>query len=100
MHRLDIGELNAAMTVSLVDARDQDGDGDGDGAARMWGLYNSSFDPTLAALAPGMVLVWELIERAAGEGCTTFDLLRGDEPYKYRFGAVDREIRTLTLARR
>ena len=87
VHRLDIGELNAAMTVSLVDAR-------------TWGLYNSSFDPTLAALAPGMVLVWELIERAADEGCTTFDLLRGDEPYKYRFGAVDREIRTLTLARR
>ncbi len=87
VHRLDIGELNAAMTVSLVDAR-------------TWGLYNSSFDPRLAALAPGMVLVWELIERAADEGCTTFDLLRGDEPYKYRFGAVDREIRTLTLARR
>ena len=100
VHRLDIGELNAAMTVSLVDARDQDGDGHGDGGARTWGLYNSSFDPTLAALAPGMVLVWELIERAADEGCTTFDLLRGDEPYKYRFGAVDREVRTLTLARR
>ena len=92
VHRLDIGELNAAMTVSLVDAPDRDG--------RTWGLYNSSFDPTLAALAPGMVLIWELIERAADEGCITFDLLRGDEPYKYRFGAVDREVRTLTLARR
>jgi CelD/BcsL family acetyltransferase involved in cellulose biosynthesis len=47
-----------------------------------------------------MVLVWELIELATDEGCTTFDLLRGDEPYKYRFGAVDREVRTLTLVRR
>lgn len=92
VHRLDIGALNAAMTVSLVDAPDGDD--------RVWGLYNSSFDPTLGALAPGMVLVWELIERAADEGCITFDLLRGDEPYKYRFGAVDREVRTLTLARR
>jgi len=92
VHRLDIGALNAAMTVSLVDAPDQDG--------RMWGLYNSSFDPSLAALAPGMALVWELIERAADEGCVTFDLLRGDEPYKYRFGAVDREVRRLTLERR
>ena len=89
VHRLAIGELSAAMTVSLVD-RD----------ARMWGLYNSSFDPTLAALAPGMVLVWELIHEASAEGCTVFDLLRGDEPYKYRFGAVDREVRTLTLVRR
>jgi CelD/BcsL family acetyltransferase involved in cellulose biosynthesis len=89
VHRLDIGELPAAMTVSLVDP-----------ATGMWGLYNSSFDPTLVALAPGMVLVWELLVEAAGEGLTTFDLLRGDEPYKYRFGAVDREVRTLTLVRR
>jgi CelD/BcsL family acetyltransferase involved in cellulose biosynthesis len=92
VHRLDIGQLPAAMTVSLVDPADAD--------TRTWGLYNSSFDPTLAALAPGMVLIWELLERAADESCATFDLLRGDEPYKYRFGAVDREVRTLTLVRR
>jgi CelD/BcsL family acetyltransferase involved in cellulose biosynthesis len=36
---------------------------------------------------------------AADEGCHTFDLLRGDEPYKYRFGAVDRPLHTLTLLR-
>ncbi len=111
VHRLDIGELNAAMTVSLVDTASGAADGaassaaDGaasdsaSGAGRMWGLYNSSFDPTLTALAPGMVLIWELIKQAAGEGCTVFDLLRGDEPYKYRFGALDREVRTLTLVR-
>jgi hypothetical protein len=89
VHRLDIGELPAAMTVSLVDP-----------AGGIWGLYNSSFDPALTALAPGMVLIWELIAQAADDGFTMFDLLRGDEPYKYRFGAVDREIRTLTLVRR
>jgi len=89
VHRLDVGELPAAMTVSLVDPSDG-----------LWGLYNSAFDPTLAALAPGMVLIWELLEQAAEEGCAVFDLLRGDEAYKYRFGAVDREIRTLTLVRR
>ena len=93
VHRLDVGSIRAAMTVSLVDATAEQPD------ARRWGLYNSSFDPTLAALAPGMVLVRDLIERAADEGCTTFDLLRGDEPYKYRFGAVDRELRTFTLVR-
>jgi len=88
VHRLDIGELPAAMTVSLVEP---------DGGT--WGLYNSVFDPTLAALAPGMVLIWELLEQAAEEGCVEFDLLRGDEPYKYRFGASDREVHTLTLVR-
>jgi len=96
VHRLDIGELHAAMTVSLVDT-DVSPDRT---SGRTWGLYNSSFDPTLAALAPGMVLIWELLARAADDGFTTFDLLRGDEPYKYRFGAVDREVRTLTLVRR
>jgi CelD/BcsL family acetyltransferase involved in cellulose biosynthesis len=94
VHRLDIGSLNAAMTVSLVPRPSDDVD-----APRTWGLYNSSFDPSLAALAPGMVLISELIERAASEGCASFDLLRGDEPYKYRFGAVDRPVRTLTLVR-
>ena len=92
IHRLDIGELPAAMTVSLIDPASE-------AAGGMWGLYNSAFDPTLAALAPGMVLIWELIQQAADEGCTVFDLLRGDEPYKYRFGAVDREVRTLTVVR-
>ena len=93
VHRLRIGALDAAMTVSLVDPEV------GADGMRRWGLYNSSFDPSLAALAPGMVLVWELIARATKEGCTRFDLLRGDEPYKYRFGAVDRELHTLTLVR-
>ena len=86
VHRLDVGAIRAAMTVSLI-------------ADGRWGLYNSSFDPSLAALAPGMVLITELIEQATKEGLTTFDLLRGDEPYKYRFGAVDRALRTLTLVR-
>ncbi len=88
LHRLDAGGLPAAMTVSLVDP-----------ARRVWGLYNSAFDPDLAALAPGVVLVNGLIEAAAAEGCTAFDLLRGDEAYKYRLGAVDRVLHTLTLVR-
>ena len=29
------------------------------------------------------------IRLAAEKGCEGFDMLRGDEPYKYRFGAVD-----------
>jgi CelD/BcsL family acetyltransferase involved in cellulose biosynthesis len=86
LHRLDVGGLPAAMTVSLVHGRE-------------WGLYNSAFDPALGSLAPGIVMVSLLIERAAEEGCRTFDLLRGDEPYKYRFGAVDRPLHRLTIAR-
>jgi CelD/BcsL family acetyltransferase involved in cellulose biosynthesis len=75
------------MTVSLV----QDGE---------WGVYNSAFDPALASLGPGMVLVGELIELAAEDGCHVLDLLRGDEAYKYQFGAEDRPLERLTLVRR
>jgi CelD/BcsL family acetyltransferase involved in cellulose biosynthesis len=86
LHRLDVGGIPAAAAVSLV----HDG---------TWGLYNSSFDPALSSFGPGMVLVPQLIARATEEGCRVFDLLRGDEPYKYRFGAVDRPLDRLTIVR-
>ena len=54
-----------------------------------WSVYNSAYDHRKGALAPGMVLMAETIRMAAEEGCSTFDMLRGDEPYKYRFGATD-----------
>jgi len=62
-------------------------------------LYNSAFDHEWERLAPGMVLVAEVIRQAIGERCGGFDMLKGDYPYKYRFGAVRRRIRRL-IARR
>jgi CelD/BcsL family acetyltransferase involved in cellulose biosynthesis len=62
-------------------------------------LYNSAFDRTWGSLAPGMVLVGEDIRRAIEEGCTVFDLLKGDYAYKYRFGAVPRRVRRLMVQR-
>jgi CelD/BcsL family acetyltransferase involved in cellulose biosynthesis len=87
LHVLEVAGRPGAATVSLCHGRD-------------WGLYNSVFDPTLRMLAPGMVLVGELIEQAANEGFEVFDLLRGDEPYKYRFGAMDRPLGRVTVARK
>ncbi|MFN2615022.1 MAG: GNAT family N-acetyltransferase [Actinomycetota bacterium] len=69
-------------------------------AARgIWNVYNSAFDQSMRELAPGMVLMAETIKLAADEGSTVFDLLRGDEPYKYRFGARDVALRALSLGR-
>jgi CelD/BcsL family acetyltransferase involved in cellulose biosynthesis len=62
-------------------------------------LYNSAFDRELQQLAPGMVLVAEDIRMAIEEGCDGFDLLKGDYPYKYRFGAQPRAIRRLVVGR-
>lgn len=86
LHELYVGGLPAASTVSLV----QRGS---------WGLYNSAVDPALASLAPGMVMINLLIGEAAEEGLQVFDLLRGDEPYKYRFGATDRPVDRLVVRR-
>ncbi len=50
-------------------------------------LYNSGFDPAFDALSPGWVLLGYLIEHAIALGRREFDFLRGDEAYKYQFGA-------------
>jgi len=57
--------------------------------------YIGGFDPRHAFFSPGSLLLAHAIERAAAEGATAFDFLRGAEPYKYRWGAVDQAMFTL-----
>jgi len=59
---------------------------------RIW-VYNSGLDPAaFSALSPGVVLTATAIEKAVALGRKEFDFLRGNEEYKYRFGAVDTNI--------
>jgi CelD/BcsL family acetyltransferase involved in cellulose biosynthesis len=62
-------------------------------------LYNSAFDRAFQSASPGMVLVAEDIRIAIEAGCSVFDLLKGDYPYKYRFGAVPRAVKRLGVTR-
>jgi CelD/BcsL family acetyltransferase involved in cellulose biosynthesis len=62
-------------------------------------LYNSGFDPEARAMSPGVVLIARTIEDAIARGFRRYDFLRGDEPYKYGFGAVPTEVLRLTLER-
>ena len=62
-------------------------------------LYNSAYDHSARELAPGMVLVSELIRDAITHRCEGFDFLTGDLPYKYRFGARPRKLAKLVLER-
>lgn len=64
-----------------------------------YSLYNSAFDRKWQHLAPGMVLVAEDIRQAIEEGCSDFDLLKGDYAYKYRFGARKRLVKRLAVSR-
>lgn len=63
-------------------------------------VYNSGYDPAqFSHLSPGIIVTARCIEHAIELGHSKFDFLRGDEVYKYRFGAHDTEIRRLLIAR-
>jgi CelD/BcsL family acetyltransferase involved in cellulose biosynthesis len=51
--------------------------------------YLQGIDPAAAHRSPGTVLVGMVLEHAAREGLGAVDFLRGREPYKYAWGAVD-----------
>ena len=52
--------------------------------------YLGGFDPALGHLGLGTLIVGHAIDEATREGCAEFHFLRGREPYKYRWGALDR----------
>lgn len=63
-------------------------------------VYNSGFDPSqFRQLSPGIVVTARCIEQAISIGRSKFDFLRGDEVYKYRFGAQDTKVRRLLVAK-
>lgn len=45
-------------------------------------MYQSGFDPALAAWEPGHLLYYFVVRGLIDEGCRYLDFLRGDEPYK------------------
>ncbi|MBP2312589.1 GNAT family N-acetyltransferase [Azospirillum soli] len=80
MHRLRIGGQLAAVHYGF---------GDGLGGGRRAYYYLGGFDPELAPLGPGVLIVGHAIAEALREGAAEFHFLRGREPYKYRWGALD-----------
>jgi CelD/BcsL family acetyltransferase involved in cellulose biosynthesis len=61
-------------------------------------LYNAAYDPALASLSIGIVGHAWAIREAIAERFDTYDLLRGDEPYKYDLGGKDRWLGRLDAA--
>jgi CelD/BcsL family acetyltransferase involved in cellulose biosynthesis len=61
--------------------------------------YNAGIDPDAWPLSPGVLMVERLMRRALEIGVRRFDFLRGDEPYKYEWGAVDEPIQRLLVRR-
>jgi CelD/BcsL family acetyltransferase involved in cellulose biosynthesis len=61
--------------------------------------YNAGVEPEARELSPGVVMVACFIQRAIELGRTRLDFLRGNEPYKYEWGAVDSPIERLLVQR-
>ena len=59
-------------------------------------LYNSAFEPDDRPHSPGIVLLELLIRAAISHRLSRMDLLKGDEPYKYRLGATPRPLYVLS----
>jgi CelD/BcsL family acetyltransferase involved in cellulose biosynthesis len=62
--------------------------------------YAQAFDAAYARSGVGVALMTAAMERAAAEGCTHFDLLRGDEAYKRRYRPATHRLESHLVARR
>ncbi len=62
-------------------------------------LYNAGMDPEAREVSPGITGTAEYLRNRLASGRRRFDFLRGDEPYKYEWGAVDEPIARLLVLR-
>ncbi len=66
-----------------------------------WGgkywFFIGGFEPELMRWSVGTCLFSRVFSHAIEEGAREFDFLRGAEEYKYRFGAVNRDYKTISF---
>src|SRR5918999_1372426 len=62
-------------------------------------FFNAGMDPRARELAPRVIGTAAYIRDRLDEGRRRFDFLRGNEPYKYSWGAVDEPVRRLLVTR-
>lgn len=53
-------------------------------------VYQAGVDPDMLSHQPGNLINMMILRRAIEQGYRAYDFLRGDEPYKARFGATPR----------
>ena len=63
-------------------------------------LDSFTVDPAARDLSPGVVMIHAYVARALEMGIPRLDFLRGDESYKYEWGARDEPIQRLLVRRR
>ena len=64
---------------------------------KLWG-YNSALDLNHLELSPGLVLKGKHIQWAIEKGYKIYDFMRGNESYKYDFGAKDTHVLKIEIS--
>jgi CelD/BcsL family acetyltransferase involved in cellulose biosynthesis len=62
--------------------------------------YNAGVDPDARDLSPGVLMAHAFMERALAAGKRRVDFMRGNESYKYDWGAEDEPIQRILVRRR
>ena len=62
-------------------------------------LYNSGYNPRQSKLSVGLLNHALSIKSSIEKGHRIFDFMRGNEPYKYHLGGIDRQVFSLTATR-
>ena len=83
---LAVGERRIGAGIHLID-----------GTSLLY--YNAGIDPDARELSPGVLMVASYVQAALAGGARRMDFLRGDEPYKYEWGARDEPIQRLLVRR-
>jgi len=63
----------------------------------VFSFYQAGFDPEFAKQSVGLVTMALAIKRAIEEGAEEYDLLHGDEPYKYQWASKTRDLDRIEL---
>jgi CelD/BcsL family acetyltransferase involved in cellulose biosynthesis len=66
---------------------------------KLWG-YNAGVNRAFMDLSPGWVLLGYVLQWCCENKRTEFDFMRGDEEYKYRFGAVNQYVMRTKITRK
>jgi CelD/BcsL family acetyltransferase involved in cellulose biosynthesis len=64
---------------------------------RVFYFYQAGFDPRWHAASVGTVMLGLCIERAMNEGAAEFDMLHGQEPYKFHWGCRSRRLARISV---
>src|SRR5207245_8162107 len=64
---------------------------------RVFYYFQAGFDPTYGKYSVGLVTMGLAIKSAIEEGVEEYDLLHGDEPYKFHWARAARELGRLEL---